>query len=139
MEKKLDKKEMFDLFNDFLKFMEFGLKYNQQTKKISLVDLQEGNYNQIEEDEFTSLSDIIERLDIYIDDYFVKDLCNELDIKEDSFKNCEELIVIAKKIDYERTKFDIEILEMIINGCNYKPFSDLQDILKFATYSSSEP
>lgn len=132
MEKNLDKKEMFDLFNNFLKCMEFGLMYNQQTKRISLVDLQGGNYSQIEKEEFTSLSDIIDRLEVYIDDYFVKDLCNELNIKEDSFKDYKELVVIAEKIDYERAKFDIEILQMIINGCNYKPFSELQDILKFA-------
>lgn len=129
MGKERDKKEMFDLFNLFLECMEFGLMYNQQTKKISLVDLQEGSYNQIEKEEFTSLQGIIDRLEVYIDDYFVKDLCNELNIKEDSFKEYKELVVIAEKIDYERAKFDIEILQMIINGCNYKPFSELQDIV----------
>lgn len=65
------------LFEDFLEVTEFRLiKY---TDGWGLHDRQGGNFGDIEDDRFGSASDIIDRMDVYIIDYFYHDLEDELE------------------------------------------------------------
>ena len=65
------------LFEDFLDVTEFKLiKY---TDGWGLYDRQGGNLGDIEDDRFESASDILDRMDAYIVDYFYYDLEDELE------------------------------------------------------------
>lgn len=67
---------------EFLNSMEFDYKINDNGT-LSLVDITGANLNDIEDDEFEINKDlminIVDRLGIYIDDYFITDLLERLD------------------------------------------------------------
>lgn len=78
------------LFEEFLDTIDFGLIKHQSDKYInpygeeyegiwSLVDHQGANLGGIEEDRFNSAAEIVDRLEIYIKDYFFDDLEEELE------------------------------------------------------------
>ena len=101
------------LFDEFLDLTEFRLlKHKDGT--FSLDDRQRANIGDIEDDRFTSASEILDRMDIYIQDYLIRDIEDALD--EKSIKiNCawEEYGQYRDLIpDY---KFDFDLLDMIIN------------------------
>jgi hypothetical protein len=67
---------------EFLNSMEFDYKINDNGT-LSLVDITGANLNDIEDDEFEINKDlmvnIVDRLGVYIDDYFITDLLERLD------------------------------------------------------------
>lgn len=63
------------LFTDFLHTMDFGLC--KETDGYALIDYQGAYWGNIAEDRFDSAESIVDRLDIYIDDYFLDDLEEE--------------------------------------------------------------
>lgn len=67
---------------EFLNSMEFDYKINDNGT-LSLVDITGANLNNIEDDEFEINKDlmvnIVDRLGVYIDDYFITDLLERLD------------------------------------------------------------
>lgn len=64
-----------EVFNTFLDVIEFELvKYEDG---YGLVDLQGANLGDIEEDRFQTAAEIIERLSVYIEDYYLDDLDEE--------------------------------------------------------------
>ena len=65
------------LFEDFLDVTEF--KLIKHTDGWGLYDRQGGNLGDIEDDRFDNASDIIDRMDVYIVDYFYHDLEDELE------------------------------------------------------------
>lgn len=66
-----------ELFRDMLSVMDF--KLIEEKEYFCLVDLQGGNLGDIESDQFISASQLVERLDIYITDYFLNDLEEEFE------------------------------------------------------------
>lgn len=78
-------------FNQLLEAYEFELytKTNKENKKVFMLnDMQGGNLGGIEQEEFETLEDIMERLDIYHEDYIYRslnkrNLANEIITKDD--------------------------------------------------------
>ena len=101
------------LFNEFLDLTEFRLlKHKDGT--FSLEDRQCANLGDIEDDRFASASEILDRMDIYIQDYLIRDIEDALDEKSieidcawGEYGQYRDLIP-----DY---KFDFDLLDMIIN------------------------
>ena len=105
-----------ELFDAFLNITEFRLlKHNDGT--FSLKDRQCANLGDIEDDRFTSASEILDRMDIYIQDYLITDIEDALN--EDSitidcdWKEYEKYRDLIP--DYE---FDFDLLDMIVNHSN---------------------
>ena len=63
------------VFAEMLNVMEFELRKDKDG--YYLKDLQDGNLGDIESDRFHSAATIVDRLDMYIDDYYIRDLCDE--------------------------------------------------------------
>ena len=104
------------LFNEFLDLTEFRLlKHKDGT--FSLEDQQCANLGDIEDDRFTSASEILDRMDIYIQDYLIRDIEDALDEKSieidcvwGEYGKYRDVIP-----DY---KFDFDLLDMIVNHSN---------------------
>ena len=104
------------LFNEFLDLTEFRLlKHKDGT--FSLEDQQCANLGDIEDDRFASASEILDRMDIYIQDYLIRDIEDALDEKSI------EIDCVWKEYgkygdlipDY---RFDFDLLDMIVNHSN---------------------
>ena len=114
------------LFDEFLDLTEFTLVKHQNDW--SLIDNQGGDLGDIEDDRFTSAYQILDRMDVYIDDYIARPLEEEL-IKKgvdeelylfDDFLFCREML--------PDNQWDFDVLDMICNhfeevdleNCTYK-------------------
>ena len=103
-----------ELFDEFLALTEFRLlKHKDGT--FSLEDRQCANLGDIEDDRFASASEILDRMDIYIQDYIVEALSDILDetgisLEEDTW---EGLLEYRDKIP--EADWDFDVLDMIIN------------------------
>lgn len=101
------------LFDEFLDLTEFRLlKHKDGT--FSLKDRQCANLGDIEDDRFTLASEILDRMDVYIQDYLIVDIEDALDEKSieidcdwEEYGQYRDLIP-----DY---KFDFDLLDMIVN------------------------
>ena len=104
------------LFDEFLSITEFRLlKHKDGT--FSLEDQQCANLGDIEDDRFASASEILDRMDIYIQDYLIEDIEDALDEKSieidcvwGEYGKYRDVIP-----DY---KFDFDLLDMIVNHSN---------------------
>jgi hypothetical protein len=101
------------LFDEFLDLTEFRL-VKHKDGMFSLEDRQCANLGDIEEDRFTSASEILDRMDVYIQDYLIADIEDALDEKSieidcdwEEYGKYRDLIP-----DY---KFDFDLLDMIVN------------------------
>lgn len=102
------------LFDEFLDLTEFRLlKHNDGT--FSLEDQQCANLGNIEDDRFTSASEVLDRMDVYIQDYIVEALSDTLDETEISLEEdtWEGLLECRNKIP--GADWDFDVLDMIIN------------------------
>ena len=104
------------LFNEFLDLTEFRLlKHKDGT--FSLEDRQCANLGDIEDDRFASASEILDRMDIYIQDYLIRDIEDALDEK-----SIEIDCVWGEYGKYRDVipdhKFDFDLLDMIVNHSN---------------------
>lgn len=102
-----------ELFDSFLNTIEFQLiKYPDGW---GLVDQQDGNLGNIESERFENALLLIDRLDIYIQDYFVSDIEEALGSQQ--FENWEAMVEAAKErldsADLEKYRFELDILDMI--------------------------
>ena len=104
------------LFDEFLNITEFLLlKHKDGT--FSLEDRQYANFGNIEDDRFETASEVLDRMDVYIQDYLVVDIEDALD---------EESIAIdCDWKEYEKYRdlipdyrFDFDLLDMIVNHSN---------------------
>ena len=101
------------LLDEFLSVTEFRLlKHKDGT--FSLKDQQCANLGDIEDDRFASASEILDRMDIYIQDYLIRDIEDALDEKSieidcvwGEYGKYRDVIP-----DY---KFDFDLLDMIVN------------------------
>lgn len=104
------------LFDEFLDLTEFRLlKHKDGT--FSLEDRQYANLGNIEDDRFETASEVLDRMDVYIQDYLIVDIEDALD--EESIEidcNWKEYEKYRDLIpDY---KFDFDLLDMIVNHSN---------------------
>ena len=105
------------LFDEFLDLTEFRLlKHNDGT--FSLEDQQCANLGDIEDDRFASASEILDRMDVYIQDYIVEALSDVIDeaginLEEDTW---EGLLEYRDKVP--EADWDFDVLDMIINHSN---------------------
>lgn len=126
-----------ELFDSFLSITDFRLvKY---LDGFGLMDLQGANFGEIESDRFKTAADIFDRMDIYINDYFINDideLLDEKDIEVTWDNTCELYLKHAKPLLPEYN-FDFDILDMIcyhadeidLNNCNYEMQFDAKEII----------
>ena len=104
-------------FEEFLDLTEFRLlKHNDGT--FSLEDQQCANLGDIEDDRFASASEILDRMDVYIQDYIVEALSDVIDeaginLEEDTW---EGLLEYRDKVP--EADWDFDVLDMIINHSN---------------------
>lgn len=106
-----------ELFDSFLSTVEFRLvKYPNGW---GLVDKQGADLGDIESDRFDGAIMLLDRMDIYIDDYFASDIEEALGVHTGEYTNWSELVDIARKNmppeDLEEYRYDLEILDMICN------------------------
>ena len=102
-----------ELFDEFLALTEFRLlKHKDGT--FSLEDRQCANLGDIEDDRFETASEVLDRMDIYIQDYLIRDIEDALDEKSIEIDCAWEEYGKYRDVipDY---KFDFDLLDMIIN------------------------
>lgn len=99
------------LFDDMLELMEFELiKYPNNW---GLIDKQGGNLGNIESDRFEDAFQIIDRLDLYIDDYLARSIKECLDINDDfSWSEIAHKYINHPELAGE-SYYDIQMLDMI--------------------------
>lgn len=116
------------LFERFISGVDFTLIKNKDGTW-SLSDNMGANLGDIESDKFYSAGDIIDRLDIYINDYFYGDLKDELEAYDVDLEGrdvpytAEEWLALqsnqefySKNVSYfENHKFSFDVLDMIAN------------------------
>lgn len=126
-----------NLFDSFLSITDFRLvKY---LDGFGLIDLQGADLGEIESDRFKTAADIFDRMDIYINDYFINDideLLDEKDIEVTWNNDYMSYLEYAKPLLPEYP-FEFDILDMIcyhaneidLNNCNYEMQSDAKEII----------
>lgn len=111
----------FDLFESMLDLYEFDLAVDEENYW-RVIDRQGGNIGGIEQDQFNTIADIIDRMDVYHIDYIIDPLSDNFPDIE--YYNWDELYNdIIKTIknsneDYSEFEFDIRVLEMILYGAD---------------------
>ncbi len=101
------------LFDEFLDLTEFRLlKHKDGT--FSLGDQQCVNLGDIEDDRFTSASEVLDRMEIYIIDYPI------IDIEDALYEECIEIDCDWKEYGKYRKylpgyEFDFDFLDMVVN------------------------
>lgn len=104
------------LFDEFLSITEFRLlKHKDGT--FSLEDQQCANLGDIEDDRFASASEILDRMDIYIQDYLIEDIEDALD-EESITIDCDWKEYGKYRDLIPDYGFDFDLLDMIINHSN---------------------
>lgn len=118
------------LFEDFLEVTEF--KLIKHTDGWGLYDRQGGNLGNIEGDRFERASDIIDRMDVYIIDYFYHDLEDELEAYDVDMEGREipegacDWLDLRRDVEFcnknqeyfDNHAFEFNVLDMIINHIN---------------------
>ena len=107
-----------DLFVNFLYSTEFALDKDEDG--YYLVDLQGANLGNINEDRFQSAEEIFDRMEVYIEDYFVDDLEDWAEYyKIELPGSYEEMLhFIDDNDEYPLTdneKYSYEVLDMVVN------------------------
>lgn len=116
-----------EIFKCFLDVIEFELVFHGE-EGWGLIDLQGANLGDIESDRFQTAAQIIDRLDAYINDYYLSDLEEEMLAIKQTFeceipKTAEEWVEYAKNStkNAEAEKFvadhkhEFDVLDMIVN------------------------
>ncbi len=93
----MDKEQANKLFAEMLDLMEFELIKDKDG--YGLIDLQEANLGDIQSERFESGMAILDRLDRYIDDYYVRPIEEGIDLLEDK----EQLLTSSDTYDNIRT------------------------------------
>lgn len=112
-----------ELFDGLLRTIDFRLvKYPDGW---GLVDKQGADLGDIESERFSDAATVIDRLEIYINDYVVSDIQEDLGMGE--FSDWGELLKTANAKmppeDLERYHFDLAFLDMV---CNHPSEIDLE-------------
>lgn len=118
-----EKKRWEGLFDGLLRTVDFRLvKYPDGW---GLLDEQGANFGNIEADRFSRADVVVDRLEIYIEDYLVSDIQADLGMGE--FSSWSELVKVANEKmapeDLERYYYDLALLDMV---CNHSHEIDLE-------------
>lgn len=104
------------LFDEFLNITEFLLlKHKDGT--FSLEDRQYANFGNIEDDRFETASEVLNRMDVYIQDYLVVDIEDALD-EESIAIDCDWKEYGKYRDMIPDYRFDFDLLDMIVNHSN---------------------
>ena len=104
------------LFDEFLNITEFRLlKHKDGT--FSLEDQQCANLGDIEDDRFETASEVLDRMDVYIQDYLVADIEDALD-EESIAIDCDWKEYGKYRYLIPDYRFDFDLLDMIVNHSN---------------------
>ena len=104
------------LFDEFLNITEFRLlKHKDGT--FSLEDQQCANLGDIEDDRFETASEVLDRMDVYIQDYLVADIEDALD-EESIAIDCDWKEYGKYRDLIPDYRFDFDLLDMIVNHSN---------------------
>ena len=125
------------LFDEWLDLSDFTLikhknNYNRLTDEYghwSLIDNQGGNIGNIEGDRFENAAAILDRMEIYLEDYIATPLEEELvrrGVNSEELYSFEEVLVYRSKLP--DNQWDFDILEMVcyhaddidLNNCTYE-------------------
>lgn len=118
----VDNDDYTDSFVDFLYSTEFEL--DKDEGGYYLVDLQGANLGSIDEDRFHSAEEIFDRMGVYIEDYFVRDLDDWAEhYKIELPSSYEEMLHFiddnAEKYPLtDNEKYSYEVLDMVVNHYN---------------------
>lgn len=119
METQLNKWE--EIFADFLDMIEFKLikdKDEEGKDCYHLIDLQGADLGNISEEEYYDADGVIDRMEIYEEDYIINDIAyllddNKIEYDKDDFDYWPNLFKYRDKLpDYD---YDFELLDMICN------------------------
>lgn len=128
------------LFDQFLDLTEFSLvrhqndynKYTDEYGHWSLIDIQGADLGHIEGDRFESAVQILDRMDIYIQDYLIESiediLEDEFDVDISNYSSWSDLLELARKYLSYDYGWSVDVLDMIVNhhneinleNCNYE-------------------
>ena len=101
------------LFDEFFDLTEFRLlKHKDGT--FSLEDQQCANIGDIEDDRFETAPEVLDRMDVYIQDYLITDIEDALDEKSIEI-DCDWKEYGKYRDFLPDCKFDFDLLDMIIN------------------------
>ena len=104
------------LFDEFLNITEFRLlKHKDGT--FSLEDQQCANLGDIEDDRLETASEVLDRMDVYIQDYLVADIEDALD-EESIAIDCDWKEYGKYRDLIPDYRFDFDLLDMIVNHSN---------------------
>lgn len=114
------------LFDEFLDLTEFRLiKYKENDDEYdpwmwSIVDLQGENIGDIESDRFSDAQGILDRMDIYINDYFIQDIEDLLEEKgiEITWDDDYQDYIDNARVLLPEASWEFEVLDMICNHYN---------------------
>ena len=104
------------LFDEFLNITEFRL-LRHKDGTFSLEDQQCANLGDIENDRFKTASEILDRMDVYIQDYLVVDIEDALD-EESIAIDCDWKEYGKYRDLIPDYRFDFDLLDMIVNHSN---------------------
>ena len=122
-----------ELFNEMLDLYEFTLIHHNDNTW-GLLDRQGANLGDIESDRFNTITDIIERLEVYHIDYIVYDVEEYFDIYDytdylDLVTQCREKIATTPLEYADFSEWDLNILTFIATAPQYDicnaPLDDL--------------
>ena len=122
--KQKDKNKWEHLFDQFLETIDFRLvKYPDGW---GLIDQQRANLGNIESDRFRNASTIIDRLDIYIKDYFADEIQEGMDgcETEEWSDLLQEARTTMQSKDLEDYRYGLDVLDMV---CNHPQEIDLEN------------
>lgn len=114
------------LFDEFLDLTEFRLiKHKENDDEYdpwmwSIVDLQGENIGDIESDRFSDAQGILDRMDIYINDYFIQDIEDLLEEKgiEITWDDDYQDYIDNARVLLPEASWEFEVLDMICNHYN---------------------
>lgn len=128
---------MFNVFNEFIDLIEFNIIYSKSNNNFRIVDRQGGNLANIESERFSNLTDILNRLGAYINDYIINDIMSELSIN--GHKTYRELInIIVEKRAEDHLKLDLLVLDMLDNLNTIDDFKNIEMILQHTILEQEE-
>lgn len=120
-----------ELFLEFLDMTEFYLRKRIDEKDnecFSLVDGQRADLGDIESEKFYSASEILDRMEIYEDDYIIKDLeeCAQSENIELQYNMWSDLLKYRGLM--ENNEGDFDLIDMI---CNHADEIDINKVYNY--------
>lgn len=95
---------------ELVNYVEFELEVNPNGT-LALVDTQGANLGGIENQEFSTYREVVDRLSTYFSDYILEPLCNDLGIED--YQDDKDLYNQVKHVDKH---YGVYLLKLIVEG-----------------------